>query len=269
MPASFTCEYCEQFTAPDRKAIRSHQTNLAGCRRKRDNHLQQLRAQFALSSPASGASFPVISPHDHHQVEDHTSHFVEDALGSNAVFPPATATDPAIEDEIIDMIENIHFDAPPPPPLFQPSLDNVIISEPPTVDADARRPQVELEDVIDEDDLDYYLREFPSEKEAGAVFGGDSRTLFHAIRDDQILKGDEILGPFRDDGEWELAKWLIKNVGHTQADIFLKLPIVSLCPPLPMETSSELTFFRFKTKRSLRSAIKRNFFIKLTAFQGA
>ena len=43
---------------------------------------------------------------------------------------------------------------------------------------------------------------------------------------DQILKGQTVLGPFRDD-EWELAKWLIKNVGHNQADTSLKLPIVS------------------------------------------
>ncbi|KAH9933838.1 uncharacterized protein B0H18DRAFT_819413, partial [Fomitopsis serialis] len=52
------------------------------------------------------------------------------------------------------------------------------------------------------------------------------KTQFERIRDDQILHGSEIYGPFADEEEWELAKWLIKNIGHTQAENFLKLPIV-------------------------------------------
>ncbi|KAK0220037.1 hypothetical protein IW262DRAFT_1461264 [Armillaria fumosa] len=39
--------------------------------------------------------------------------------------------------------------------------------------------------------------------------------------------GMDILGPFKDDDEWELAKWLIKNMGHTAAEEFLKLPIIA------------------------------------------
>lgn len=53
------------------------------------------------------------------------------------------------------------------------------------------------------------------------------KTAFEHIRDDQILTGCEVLGPFADEEEWELAKWLIKNVGHNQTEAFLKLPIVS------------------------------------------
>lgn len=66
---------------------------------------------------------------------------------------------------------------------------------------------------------------FDPAAEAGAVYG-KSKTPFERIRDEEILKGAEVLGPFKDDEEWELAKWLIKNVGHTQAESFLKLPIV-------------------------------------------
>ncbi|KAG2113682.1 hypothetical protein DEU56DRAFT_874333 [Suillus clintonianus] len=33
-------------------------------------------------------------------------------------------------------------------------------------------------------------------------------------------------GPFDDEEEWELAKWLIQNVGQNQTDKFLKLPII-------------------------------------------
>lgn len=66
----------------------------------------------------------------------------------------------------------------------------------------------------------------PQEHRAGAAIG-HSKTIFETYRDDQILQGAEILGPFESDAEWELAKWLIKNVGHNQADEFLRLPIVS------------------------------------------
>ncbi|KAJ7845794.1 hypothetical protein B0H13DRAFT_1647159 [Mycena leptocephala] len=59
---------------------------------------------------------------------------------------------------------------------------------------------------------------------AGATYGR-AKTMFEHIRDDQVLNGYEILGPFADEEEWELAKWLIKNVGHNQAEAFLKLPI--------------------------------------------
>ncbi|KAH9947697.1 hypothetical protein B0H21DRAFT_778363 [Amylocystis lapponica] len=60
---------------------------------------------------------------------------------------------------------------------------------------------------------------------AGASYG-TAPTVFDNIRDEQVLHGEEILGPFRDEGEWELARWLMKNVGHNQAEQFLKLPII-------------------------------------------
>ena len=70
-----------------------------------------------------------------------------------------------------------------------------------------------------------YVDTFPEEAYAGASYG-PARTLFESIRDEQVLRGIEILGPFESDAEWQLAKWLIKNVGHNQAEEFLKLPIV-------------------------------------------
>lgn len=69
-----------------------------------------------------------------------------------------------------------------------------------------------------------WIHPFP---DAGRTFGVRARTNLEAIRDEQILKGEEVLGPFESDEEWQLAKWLIKNVGHNQADEFLRLPIVS------------------------------------------
>ncbi|PSR97599.1 hypothetical protein PHLCEN_2v4306, partial [Hermanssonia centrifuga] len=70
-----------------------------------------------------------------------------------------------------------------------------------------------------------YAQPCPSGYEAGATFG-TAKTPFDTIRDDQILQGAEVWGPFRDDKQWQLAKWLIKNVGHSQAEEFLKLGII-------------------------------------------
>ncbi|KAF8160595.1 hypothetical protein BJ912DRAFT_915513 [Pholiota molesta] len=68
----------------------------------------------------------------------------------------------------------------------------------------------------------------PSEYRAGQpVSATQGKTAFERIEDEQILKYGHVLGPFRDEEEWELAKWLIKNVGHTQADALLKLPIIA------------------------------------------
>lgn len=78
-----------------------------------------------------------------------------------------------------------------------------------------------MEEVVDEENT-WYFEEFPEEGQAGATFG-KGPTTFQAIRDDQILQGAQILGPFESDDEWELAKWLIKNVGHNQMEAFLKI----------------------------------------------
>jgi hypothetical protein len=61
---------------------------------------------------------------------------------------------------------------------------------------------------------------------AGATHG-PGKTFFEIIHNEEILKEGMVLGPFRDNDEWELAKWLIKHVGHTATQEFLKLPIVS------------------------------------------
>ena len=55
---------------------------------------------------------------------------------------------------------------------------------------------------------------------------GKDKTKFEKIHDDQSMEGMKPHAPFADE-EWELVKWLMKNVGQTKADDFLKLPIVS------------------------------------------
>ncbi|KAJ7799073.1 hypothetical protein B0H14DRAFT_3886214 [Mycena olivaceomarginata] len=54
----------------------------------------------------------------------------------------------------------------------------------------------------------YWKRTCPGH--GGATYGR-GKTVFEVIRDDEILTGAEVLGPFKDEAEWELAKWLINT----------------------------------------------------------
>ncbi|KAF5328932.1 hypothetical protein D9758_016819 [Tetrapyrgos nigripes] len=99
----------------------------------------------------------------------------------------------------------------------------------PENDIDAEPPSTRIawvEDLVEEEQHAGYSRSFSN---AGGVYPGQHRTTFEKIRDDQILKGYEILGPFRDDDEWQFAKWIIKNVGHNAADELLRMPMISSC----------------------------------------
>jgi hypothetical protein len=71
------------------------------------------------------------------------------------------------------------------------------------------------------------VEEFPKESRAGAVFR-KGETKFEGIKRTEI--DGHKWGPFADEEEWGLAEWLIKNVGQTQTDKFLKLPIVWATP---------------------------------------
>ncbi len=88
-----------------------------------------------------------------------------------------------------------------------------------------------VEDVPDDDDTpsedNRYIFSCPAELRAGAPIG-QGVTDFEKIRATLERNGTE-WGPFADENEWQLAEWLLKNVGQMQADAFLKLPIVSVC----------------------------------------
>jgi len=83
-----------------------------------------------------------------------------------------------------------------------------------------------VEEVEDEDapHVGRYTQEYPG-RVADTL--GTEKTKFEKIRDEQKMDGMEPHAPFADEEEWELVKWLMKNVGQTKADDFLKLPIVS------------------------------------------
>jgi hypothetical protein len=83
-----------------------------------------------------------------------------------------------------------------------------------------------VEEIDDEDspEVGRYTEEYPG-RVADTL--GTDKTGFEKIREDQKMEGLEPEAPFADDDEWELVKWLMKTVGQTKTDDFLKLPIVS------------------------------------------
>ena len=95
-----------------------------------------------------------------------------------------------------------------------------------TQPARAHHPRATVEDA-EEDDEEFaqYIEEFPSNLGAGAVWG-EEVPFFEKIRQEQERNGTSPWGPFEDQDEWELAEWLIRNVGQKQTDAFLNLNIV-------------------------------------------
>ncbi|KAF8868528.1 hypothetical protein BD779DRAFT_1397671, partial [Infundibulicybe gibba] len=53
------------------------------------------------------------------------------------------------------------------------------------------------------------------------------KTKFELLLENQIRDGTDQWAPFASQEEWGLAVWLMKNVGQTSTDEFLKLPAVS------------------------------------------
>ena len=71
----------------------------------------------------------------------------------------------------------------------------------------------------------YYIEDFPANLGVGAVWGEDM-PFFEKLWREQERNGLSRWGPFEDQDEWELAKWLIRNVGQKQINSFLNLNIV-------------------------------------------
>ena len=52
------------------------------------------------------------------------------------------------------------------------------------------------------------------------------KTIFEDLCGKRSSQGLSVWSPFEDKEEWDLAEWLVKSVGKTAAEDFLKLPIV-------------------------------------------
>lgn len=196
------CKYCPRIF-PDYSTVIRHQAHTPDCKRKCDADIRQTRARR--------------QQHIDYQAVPEQSTQVEEN------FPSALDTN---SDGDYDM-EDICNQPTAPAHVVQQNdnpLNGADSYTPDCDDTEAREPR--MVEVEDEDDAgQWWSREFPDERKAGATYG-KANTQFENIRQEQIFQGAEILGPFADEEEWMLAKWLIKSVGHNKTEEFLKLPIV-------------------------------------------
>lgn len=72
---------------------------------------------------------------------------------------------------------------------------------------------------------DRYVRQFPQKAEAGKSYG-QHKTDFEQVQRQQEMAGESKYAPFKDRKEWEMADWLVSNIGQNKMREFLKLDIV-------------------------------------------
>lgn len=90
---------------------------------------------------------------------------------------------------------------------------------------------------------------------------GTNATSFERMKNFQDRMGKDSYAPFADHDEWELARWLMKNVNQKGTDEFLKLPIVSYRPH-KFTTGTKHTIV--KTKDRVRPSFSSSYtFLKL------
>ncbi|KAG1841961.1 hypothetical protein F4604DRAFT_1597759 [Suillus subluteus] len=92
--------------------------------------------------------------------------------------------------------------------------------------APSKSRRITIEEVEDEDGtpFSYTGRYFEPQADAGwALHEGE--TKFERYRRHQEEEVEDQWSPFEDAEEWDLAEWLVKNLGQTRTDEFLKLPI--------------------------------------------
>ena len=104
---------------------------------------------------------------------------------------------------------------PTPPPDIHPS------ERPP------RMHSVEMEEVEDVDDPRKQTRYKVQYPGRAAEVLGKGKTQFELWQVEQDSRGESKWAPFESQDEWDLAQWLMKNVGQKSIDEYLKLPIVS------------------------------------------
>lgn len=110
------------------------------------------------------------------------------------------------------------FDEPlafvPSEQLAHPASSDQSTPEPPS-------KQAQVEEVDDEETSG--CRRWAQEYDGASEELGEGKTLFKEIRETQEAMCEPPMAPFLDEEEWELARWLVKNVTKTATDEFLKM----------------------------------------------
>ena len=129
--------------------------------------------------------------------------------------PPATGTIRPQDDS--PMLEFALDELPafiPSERLGHPALPDQSTPEPPS-----KRAWVEEVDDEEAGGCQRWAKEFD-----GAVeVLGEGKTLFEEISESQEAMCEDPMSPFLDEEEWELARWLMKNVNQTATDEFLEM----------------------------------------------
>lgn len=146
--------------------------------------------------------------------------------------PESDTLDVEMENAGEDFEPQVH--EPPTPP-------EVLLPEP----APRKRRRVEIEEVEDVDDPRKQTRWAQSYPGNVATPLRQEKTRFEAWHEAQSVEGKSEWAPFDSQEEWDLAQWLMKNVGQKSIDQYLKLPIVSV-PFRILQRFKILPFFRSK-----------------------
>jgi hypothetical protein len=131
--------------------------------------------------------------------------------------PPETGTDTVRPRDDSPMLEFPLDELPPfipPERLGRPASPEQSTPEPPS-------KRAWVEEVDDEEAGG--CRRWAKEFDGAAEELGEGKTLFEEIRESQKAMCEPPMSPFLDEEEWELARWLMKNVNQTATDEFLKM----------------------------------------------
>ena len=79
-----------------------------------------------------------------------------------------------------------------------------------------------VEDVPDESEITRLIERYPH-KVAEILQKGE--TCFEQWERDRKEKQESEWAPFANEADWELAFWLVTNIGHNQIEEFLKLSL--------------------------------------------
>ncbi|KAJ7760106.1 Zn-finger domain-containing protein [Mycena maculata] len=194
MPSKNRCPYC--FGAlPTRAGVTQHIAKTRACHEKWKQSLS-VDTSFTVAAEEGASELeqePLQTPSPVPSFDEDE----DDPMGDADTFVPLA-----------------HEESPAPPEPIQNS----------------RRATVE--EVPDESDPENFSRfvEPFEDAEAGRAPAGKplrpGRTLFERMQAQQETEGTTEFSPFLDGEEWDLAKWLAKNVNQTATDEYLALPIV-------------------------------------------
>ncbi|KAJ7291698.1 hypothetical protein C8J57DRAFT_219441 [Mycena rebaudengoi] len=186
MPAGPSrCFYCQK-SIPTSAGINRHIANTRACNRKWEASLASAGAITVRADEADGAP------------------------AKDGPEPPRTPSPIQSEDDDMGLGDDFV-------PMREPS--------PPPPEPARRSRRATVEEVVDDDDPQNFGR-FPEPfpKPAGTPLRR-GETLFEQMRSQQKQAGTDEFAPFQGSDEWDLARWLSKNVSQTATDEYLQLPI--------------------------------------------